>query len=169
MQFQVASTILIYTNNLQFLNVLMLLFNYFFHLGGYKIISVSDENGALIYEEKSQGPETLRPWFIVPAKETYDNLEEICTMFENELLEAKEDLTVKIEKTLYPVAMDIANFFLDTKLINYVTGLHGAFCTMCDASEEEALNIDLIEDGKQATHSYFFDFLNFYFDLQVLS
>ena len=120
---------------------------YCFDSGGYKIISVADETGHLIYEENSQGPETLRPWFIIPAKETYESLEELCTMFENELLEAQDDLTVMLDKTLYKVDLDIANFFLDTKLINYCTGLHGAFCTMCDVSEEEARSEQMINDG----------------------
>ena len=117
-------------------------------LGGYKVDTFQTNNGHLIYKEFSQGPETLRPWFIVPSKETDEALDELCHMFESEILEAMENLTIKIGDKDYKVELEIKNLLFDTKLINYISGLHGAFCTMCTVSEKDGCDIDFIEEGE---------------------
>ena len=116
-------------------------------LGGYTVQSFSDDNGQLIYKETSQGPEALRPWFIIPAKEDEKTLPDLCYMFETELHEAMDSLKIKINGKEFDVKLEIANLLFDTKLIRYLTGLHGAFCTMCDASEKDGCDPDCIEKG----------------------
>ena len=116
-------------------------------LGGYTIQSFTDNDGQLIYKESSQGPEALRPWFIIPAKEDEKTLPDLCYMFETELHAAMESLKIKIGKQEHNVELEIANLLFDTKLIRYLTGLHGAFCTMCDVSEKDGCDIDCIEEG----------------------
>ena len=107
----------------------------------------------MIYNETSQCPEALRPWFIIPAKEDEKTLPDLCYMFETELHEAMENLKIKIKGKEYDVTLEIENLLFDTKLIRYLTGLHGAFCTMCDASEKDGCDTDCIKEG---THLFTF-------------
>ena len=118
-------------------------------LGGYKIDTIHDSSGELIFKEFTQGPESLRPWFIIPAKEDEATLKQLTTMFETEILAAMNSLKVKIGDKQYDVELEIANFMFDTKLIRYLTGLHGAFCTMCTASEKDGCDPDIIKEGME--------------------
>ena len=121
----------------------------------------------MIYKEKSQGPEALRPWFIIPAKEDEKTLPDLCFMFESELHEAMENLKIKIGQKDYNVELEIANLLFDTKLIRYLTGLHGAFCTMCDASEKDGCDTDCIEQGTNCLH--FCQLFVYIYDLNFVS
>ena len=122
--------------------------NVFVHSGGYKIDSVLvKDTGELVYEEPSQGPETLHPWFIIPEKESIETLLELCPVFENEILAAQEDLNFKVGDKSYKAEIDVIGYLFDTKLIKLITGLHGAFCPCCTASEKEASNKDFIKKG----------------------
>ena len=116
-------------------------------LGGYTVHTFADDSDHLIYKETSQGPEALRPWFIIPAKEDEKTLPDLCYMFETELHDAMDNLKIKIGQKEHSVQLEIANLLFDTKLIRYLTGLHGAFCTMCDASEKDGCDLDCIEEG----------------------
>ena len=75
-------------------------------LGGYTIQTFTDDADQLIYTEKSQGPEALRPWFIIPAKEDEKTLPDLCFMFESELHEAMENLKIKIGQKDYNVELE---------------------------------------------------------------
>ena len=116
-------------------------------LGGYRIVSVHDQDGNEIFREKSQGPETLRTWFIIPEKETFEALELLCFMFESELLTAMNWLSTKCADQTIPVHVKVCSMMLDTKLIKYCTGLHGAHCCSCTASNDDMKNPDKIRDG----------------------
>ena len=67
-------------------------------------------------------------------------------MFENEIIDCEnmefEFNNEKFEMNLHFYPM------MDSKLIDLLTGLGGAYCTMCTCSEEEAVSVPNIVKGE---------------------
>ena len=93
-------------------------------LGGYVLSYIYDSEGNLIFQETSQGPEVFRPWFILPFEEKDPELDELCDMFENEILEAMDDLKIEVNGTQVNVELEYSLIF-DSKLIRLASGLTG--------------------------------------------
>ena len=78
-------------------------------------------------------------------------------MFENEIMECEnmefEFNNEKFEMNLrfYPM--------MDSKLIDLLTGLGGAYCSMCTASEQEATSLPHILKGEQTNKNNFGSFV----------
>ena len=120
-------------------------------LGGFHIISIHDENRTLIFKENSQKPESFRPWFIVNCGEKIDNVEIIGKMFEKEILESLE-MDIEFNGKTFGTQLRVF-LMMDSKLIDMGTGLGGAFCNCCTASEDQAMNLSNIIKGR-VIHKY---------------
>ena len=57
-----------------------------FIFGGCRLISLIDEHGNCIYLEESVGPDTEKPLFIQPGKETNELIEKLYSELEAEVL-----------------------------------------------------------------------------------
>ena len=68
-------------------------------------------------------------------------------MFENELMECEN---LEFEFNNQKIEMDLHFYpMMDSKLIDLLTGLGGAYCTCCTASEEEAKSLPNIIKGEK--------------------
>ena len=115
-------------------------------LGGIRLISIMSDD--LIYNEESLGCDTEFPFFIIPGKEGKDLVREIMKRIEDEaeacgrsifgfsVAEKEIVLEVKIKMTQN-----------DGKVLKTVSGLNGAFCLVCKASNDDGNNIEKVRKG----------------------
>ena len=132
----------------------MFVCNYFQNkvLGAIHIHSIHDQNGKLIYEDKSQSAESARPWFIANCTEKLENVKIIAETFEKEILECTD---MNMEYDGKTVAVSLKTYvMMDSKLIDMATGLGGAYCNCCTASEDDGLNLQKIKQGRIPTLVY---------------
>ena len=61
--------------------------------GGICIIYIKDPNHETIYEEQSQGPESVTPWFLVNGQESEARVEQLCNDFIDDDIEYCKTLT----------------------------------------------------------------------------
>ena len=61
--------------------------------GGISIIYVKDPTDATIYEEQSQGPESVTPWFLVNGQESEERCQRLCEEFIDDDIEYCKKLT----------------------------------------------------------------------------
>ena len=115
-------------------------------MGGYHLISIHDQNDKLIFEEKTQNPETFRPWFIANCTEAAENVEIIAATFEKEILECT-DMNMEYDDKTFAIHLQI-HPMMDSKVIDLATGLGGAYCNCCKASEDEGLDLQKILQGR---------------------
>ena len=116
-------------------------------LGGFRVVTIHDHYGNLLFEEKSQAASSLRPWFILNANESHANVKKIATMFEKEILEVL-DIPFQVKYGDDDIQTYVkAGLFMDSKLINLVTGLGGCYCSCCTASTREGNTLTCIQDG----------------------
>ena len=59
-----------------------------FELGGYYLISISDKNG-LIWEELSQNSDTFQPLFLLPTKESDENVTKMAMKLDKDCSECE--------------------------------------------------------------------------------
>ena len=72
---------------------------------------------------------TERPFFIVPRDESYENIEKISEMYENEIYQAFDELSLlEINGKVIPTTFKLIPQF-DTKVLKLESGLGGAYCT----------------------------------------
>ena len=106
--------------------------------------------GNLIFEEKEgkkQSAVSFRPWFIANCTEHISNVEIIGQTFEKELLECSE-MEFEFNDKKITLQLNI-KIMLDSKVIDMGTGLGGAYCSCCTASEDEAMDISNIKKGRK--------------------
>ena len=89
---------------------------------------------------------SFRPWFIANCDEHLSNVEIIGQTFENELLECT-DMVFDFNNQEFNLHLDYY-VMLDSKVIDLLTGLGGAYCNCCTASEEEGLTVSNIVQGR---------------------
>ena len=99
----------------------------------------------LLHQEKSQGPESERAFMLVPGKESAELVRQIWQDISKEFEEAKHS-TVTFKDSTIEVTFDFG-IQGDGKVRIQLTGLGGAFCILCFCTEEDANDIDKIEEG----------------------
>ena len=121
--------------------------------------------GNLIFKEKEgkkQSAVSLRPFFIANCDEHVSNILIIGETFENEIMECTEN-EMDLEFNDQKFAIQLRMFpMMDSKLIDLGTGLGGAFCSCCTASEEEALMLSNIRNGRKNTLKHYQSFDSFF-------
>ena len=114
-------------------------------VGGYRPFKISDNSGTCLWEELSQAPETMRPWFLIPGSEKADLVEKIASKMD---IDAERSSTLLVQHIGSVYTVHVRFFMsLDGKLIEMTSGLNGAYCTACTASSEEGHNVDCVKDG----------------------
>ena len=98
-------------------------------------------------EKKSQKAKAFRVWFIANCTEAKENIDTIAQMFEKEILECSE-MELDYNDKKYSIHIPKVYPMVDSKLIDLMTGLGGAYCSCCTASEEEALIVENIIKGR---------------------
>ena len=89
--------------------------------GGFRPFSIEDKDGNTLWEQYSQAPLSMSPYFIIPGKETSDLMEKICERMDTE---AEKTETFTIEVTGKNVKFKITfHLSLDGKLIEMTCGL----------------------------------------------
>ena len=90
-------------------------------LGGFRPFLIENKDGKVLWEQFSQGSESMRPYFIIPGQEKKDFMKKICQKMD---LEAKncEKFTIDIDGTEIKVIVEW-HLGLDGKLIEMSTGL----------------------------------------------
>ena len=83
---------------------------------------IEDSSGKVLWEQFSQGTESIRPWFLIPGAEKVDLMEQICGRMDREAenlqsfeLELENGVKIKIN-----VEYHLA---IDGKLIEMSSGL----------------------------------------------
>ena len=93
----------------------------FFILGGYRPFLIEDITGKVIWEEFSQKPESMRPYFLIPGAETKDLMEKICSKMDKE---AENLQTFDIELGTATIKINVTyHLAIDGKLIEMSSGL----------------------------------------------
>ena len=89
--------------------------------GGFRPFCIEDKHGNTLWEQYSQGPESMSPYFIIPGKESTDLMEKICQKMDSEA-EKTETFTIEIEfkKIKFTIVFHLS---LDGKLIEMTCGL----------------------------------------------
>ena len=75
----------------------------------------------MLWEQFSQGSESMRPYFIIPGQEKKDFMKKICQKMDSEAKNCKE-FTIDIDGTEIKVIVEW-HLSLDGKLIEMSTGL----------------------------------------------
>ena len=106
--------------------------------GGVRLYKISGCNDTVIYEEESLHSDTEIPWYLVPGQEKRELVTEIADRMEKEAKDlCKTDLKVTVNGKEISVKVVIKLTQADGKVIKTVTGLGGAFCTMCKSNKNQ--------------------------------
>ena len=113
-------------------------------VGGFRIsrIHAGDQ---LIHHVNSQAGDTERVFMIVPGKEAADTVRQIWKDIENDYKKASL-LTIKYHEVILVAKLEF-KVQGDGKMDTQLTGLGGAFCLLCYATEEDANDPVKIEQG----------------------
>ena len=90
-------------------------------LGGVRPFLIETKDGTELWEQYSLGAESMRPYFILPGKESDEMMEAVCQKMDEEAKKT-ETFTIKIEDTEITVTVTW-HLSLDGKLIDMSTGL----------------------------------------------
>ena len=93
----------------------------FTFLGGFRPFLIENKDGHVLWEQFSQGSESMRPYFIIPGQEKKDFMKKICKKMDSEA-KACETFTIDIDDTEIKVVVTW-HLSLDGKLIDMSTGL----------------------------------------------
>ena len=95
-------------------------------LGGFRPFHLEDKDGNTLWEQFSQGPESMSPYFIIPGKEDSTLMRKICKRMDKEA-QTTEVFHVEIEgkKIKFTITFHLS---LDGKLIEMTCGLSKYLC-----------------------------------------
>ena len=90
--------------------------------------SLQDKDGNTLWEQFSQGPESMSPYFIIPGKEDKNLMQQICKRMDEE---AEKTVTFYIEIEGKNIKFTIEfHLSLDGKLIEMTCGLSKKLCIL---------------------------------------
>ena len=121
--------------------------------GGVRVWELTDAlDGTVLVRLTSQAPETMRPWFAVPGKESEALMRVIWKQLDREAeLNQMVDIPCKDDKLLQ-VRIKEWSLLIDGKQIKMSTRLLGAFCHRCPATHLEMKNPVFILYGFPILH-----------------
>ena len=102
-------------------------------LGGIREHEIKNKKtGETIYIEKSLGTDSEIPYFLIPSKEDEETVREITYRLEKEQRECtQQPLQIKVFGRSVTVYCEIKHSQFDRSLIEKISGLGGAICTLC--------------------------------------
>ena len=129
-------------------------------LGGFRLISIHNSDGEKLYEEESRGPESEFPWFLIPCNEADVNTQNIINEMALDINRCKEkdifdrpELSVMIDGKEVRIETDLRWTQFDRSLIEKVSGMKGAICTLCKCGREDANDPQKIKQGFEITRN----------------
>ena len=102
-------------------------------LGGFRLISLKCHCGCglVVYKEKSLGPETEVPYFLIPGKETKNIVKIIANKMKPEVAACNDQnnpLIINVLGCEIKMYCDIKLSQLDRKMIDLLCGCGGGIC-----------------------------------------
>ena len=122
-----------------------------FITGMFTLINLRNQiDGKIIWgDRKSDCSSAARPFVILPGKETRERVS-IIQSFVNRGLQdittAGFELKTKNDVVLN-ISVETELSMIDGKMVAVLSGLGGAYCTMCTASEEDCHSEEVVESG----------------------
>ena len=89
--------------------------------GGFRPFMIQNKNHDILWEQFSLGPDSMRPYFVIPGKEEPILIEQICEKMDQEAEEC-EIFVLEIETVDFTIIIKF-HLSLDGKLIEMTTGL----------------------------------------------
>ena len=86
---------------------------------------IEDMSGKVLWEEFSQKPESMRPWFLIPGVENKDLMEKICARMDKEA-ENLQTFEIKFDNATIKINVEY-HLAIDGKLIEMSSGLSESF------------------------------------------
>ena len=115
--------------------------------GGIRLFRILGCNDSVIFEEESLHSDTEMPWFLVPGQEKKELVAKLIKRMEKEAKKCCEScLTITMKGKQITIKPIIRLTQADGKVVKTITGLGGAFCTMCMASIKDAHDLGLLEN-----------------------
>ena len=93
--------------------------------GGFRPFMIQNKNDDILWENFSLGPDSMRPYFIIPGKEEPILIEQICQKMDQEAEEC-EIFVLEIDELDLVITIKF-HLGLDGKLIEMTTGLSKNF------------------------------------------
>ena len=122
--------------------------------GGIRLYRIKGCNDVILYEEESMHSDTEIPWYLVPGQEKRTLVEKLIKRMEKEAQKCCNcGLTISVKGKQISVKPVIRLTQGDGKVVKTITGLGGAFCTMCLATLKDAHDLDFIKDGFKIVRS----------------
>ena len=112
-------------------------------LGGIREHEIRNKKtGKIIFTEKSLGTDSEVPYFLIPAKEDYDVVQEITYRLEKEQRDCtQQPLEITVFGKKISVTCEIKHSQFDRSLIEKISGLGGALCTLCPGNDGYGISI----------------------------
>lgn len=105
------------------------------NLGGVRWLTIKNDLGETVYEEKSRSANTEYPYYLVPGKENGELTTELTLRHQAEI---KDVETNPIETEIFckkcKLHFKVEFSQVDGKYLKNVSGLGGAFCRHCHCS-----------------------------------
>ena len=107
-----------------------------FFLGGFRVryIYTGERKDKVLWKETNKGPDSIMPYFIIPDKESDDTVPIVTAKMETDIKEVMDKdnpLQIEIYNTSIPISCRIKHTHFDRSLIEKISGLGGALCTLC--------------------------------------
>ena len=109
--------------------------NHSMNLGGLRWLTIENERGETVYEEKSRGVNTEYPYYLVPGKEKGVLTTELTLRHQAEIKDVETnpiETEIFCKKCKLHCKVEFAQ--VDGKYLKHVSGLGGAFCRHCHCS-----------------------------------
>ena len=106
--------------------------------------------GLVVYKEKSLGPETEVPYFVIPGKETRDAVSSIVAKMKPEMVTCNDHnnpLTIMFSGSEIKLFCKIKTSQVDRKMIDQICGCGGAICVLCNATRTQANDPNWVSQG----------------------
>ena len=118
-------------------------------------IQIDDDSNAVVYAaNKACAFQNQRPIGLIPGKETRDNIKDVVSALDIGIFQGRQNENLfdfGSFKARFKIDINMAQ--IDTKMLKTITGLTGAYCTACTASENEARNKENVTKGFEMNRS----------------
>ena len=102
-------------------------------------LSLEDDTGKELWKELTPySPSANRPLFLLLGKESYENVSRVGEAVEERSKLSIEPILIDHNDRKYDVTVSCSLSMIDGKMKSLLSGLGGAFCTLCTVTREEA-------------------------------
>ena len=118
-------------------------------------LSLTKENGEEVWREHSpNSPRAMRPLFLLLGKECRENVECVSQIVNDRSQLKSEPMEIHVHGRYYKVQVSCSMSMIDGKMRSLLSGLGGAYCSLCTMTKEEASGmsdkgIEVITEGME--------------------